>query len=106
MPLSGRRPPRKTSETSLSITADNLSNAYELFGEIKRRVTSLYTSPERGRIVPELQDQGVTQYRELIVSPWRIIYRVSQKGVYTLSVLDVRRNVEDILLTRLVRSQQ
>ena len=34
-----------------------------------------------------------------------IIYRISEKVVYVLSVLDSRQNVEDILLIRLIRSK-
>jgi plasmid stabilization system protein ParE len=84
------------------IAADSPSNAFEIFKEIKQKATSLYTFPDRGRIVPELKDQGIVLYRELIVPPWRIIYRISEKNVYVLSVLDSRRNVEDILLKRLI----
>jgi len=84
------------------IAEDNPSNAYDVFKKIKRKASNLYTFPDRGRIVPELQNQGITQYRELIVSPWRIIYRISEKKVYVLSVLDARRNVEDILLRRMI----
>jgi plasmid stabilization system protein ParE len=87
------------------IAADSPSNAFEIFKEIKQKASSLYHFPERGRIVPELQDQGIILYRELIVPPWRIIYRISEKAVYVLSVLDSRRNVEDILLRRLISSK-
>jgi toxin ParE1/3/4 len=73
-----------------------------MVGDIRERS---HTFPDRGRIVPEVQDQGITLYRELIVPPWRIIYRISEKAVYVLSVLDSRQNVEDILLKRLIRSK-
>lgn len=84
------------------IAEDNPLNAYGIFKKIKRKTFSLYTFPDRGRIVPELQAQGITQYRELVVPPWRIIYRISERKVYVLSVLDGRRNVEDILLKRMI----
>ena len=87
------------------IAADSPSNAFEIFKEIKQKASSLYAFPDRGRIVPELRDQGIILYRELIVFPWRIIYRISEKAVYILSVLDSRQNVEDILLKRLIRSK-
>ncbi len=83
------------------IAGDSPSYAHQVFKGIKRKASSLYTCPDRGRIVPELQDQGITQYRELIIAPWRIIYRISERNVYVLSVLDSRRNMEDILLKRL-----
>ena len=84
------------------IAADSLANALKTLKEIKQKAFSLYTLPERGRIVPELQDQGILLYRELIVPPWRVIYRISETNVYVLSVLDARQNVEDILLKRLI----
>ncbi|MBI5374659.1 MAG: type II toxin-antitoxin system RelE/ParE family toxin [Candidatus Schekmanbacteria bacterium] len=84
------------------IAEDSPSNAFEKFEEIKKKASNLNAFPERGRIVPELQSQGIVLYRELIISPWRIVYRISEKAVYVLSVLDSRQNVEDILLKRLV----
>jgi toxin ParE1/3/4 len=84
------------------IADDNPHLAHEIFKSIKERASSLRAFPDRGRIVPELQEQEVTQYRELIVPPWRIIYRVSENKVYVLSVIDSRQNVEDILLRRLI----
>jgi plasmid stabilization system protein ParE len=85
------------------IAIDNPGNALQLLKTIKQRASNLYSLPERGRIVPELQDQGIHIYRELVVAPWRIIYRISDTTVFVLSVIDARRNVEDILLDRLVK---
>ena len=85
------------------IHADNPIAAKGNLKKIKTKVSSLNSFPERGRIVPELKEQGVSQYRELIIAPWRVIYRISDSNVYVLSVIDSRKNVEDILLHRLVR---
>ncbi len=87
------------------IADDSPPDALKVFKRIKQKASSLYTLPERGRIVPELRDQGILQYRELVIPPWRILYRVSEKSVLVLSVLDSRRNIEDILLKRLTNSK-
>jgi len=84
------------------IARDNPIQARKIFSEIKKRAESLNAFPDRGRMVPELQNQGITLYRELIIGPWRLMYRVSEDSVYVLSVLDSRQNVEDILLQRLI----
>lgn len=84
------------------IATNSPANALKILKKIKQKASSLYALPERGRIVPELQDQGIFLYRELIIPPWRIIYRISEMKVYVLSVLDARQNVEDILLKRLI----
>ncbi len=84
------------------ISVDSPQNALKILKKIKQKATNLYTLPERGRIVPELQDQGVLQYRELVIPPWRLIYRTSERKIFVLSVIDSRQNVEDILLKRLI----
>ena len=83
------------------IADDSPADAFRIFKNIKQKTSKLFTLPERGRIIPELRDQGILQYRELIIPPWRILYRISEKRVYVLSVLDSRRNIEDLLLKRL-----
>jgi toxin ParE1/3/4 len=84
------------------ISIDNPHNALKILQKIKKKASSLYTFPERGRVLPELQDQGISQYRELIVPPWRLIYRIEERKIYVLSLIDSRQNVEDILLKRLI----
>ena len=87
------------------IADDSPPNALKVFKRIKQKASSLYTIPERGRVVPELMVLGILKYRELVISPWRILYRISEKTVFVLSVLDSRRNIEDILLRRLTDSK-
>ena len=86
------------------IAEDSPSNARKILSKIKKSVSDLYHSPHRGRFMPELQSQGVLLYRELIIAPWRITYRVSESTVLVLSVFDSRQNVEDILLKKLTQT--
>jgi toxin ParE1/3/4 len=85
------------------IAIESPDNALQILAKIKQKASDLYTLPDRGRIVPELKEQGINIYREIIVPPWRIIYRISDSTVFVLSAIDSRRNVEDILLYRFVR---
>ena len=87
------------------IPINNSKNALKILKEIKQKASELYTHPERGRIVPELQDQGILQYGEIVIPPWRLIYRITEREVFVLSLIDSRRNVEDILLKRFVYKQ-
>lgn len=82
------------------IAEDSINNALTIFHKIKDTCSRLFTFPSRGRVVPELQEYGILLYRELIIESWRVIYRISDNYVYVLSVIDSRRNVEDILLDR------
>lgn len=84
------------------IAEDSIDTALEILEKLRKKALSLHTFPERGRLVPELKEQGIIIYRELIFFPWRIIYRISGQTVYILAVFDCRRNLEDILLDRFV----
>ena len=86
------------------IADDSPTAALKTLRNIEKKASSLFRFSERGRIVPELRDQGILQYREIIISPWRILYRITDNNVYVLSVLDSRLNIEDILLKRLTDS--
>ena len=85
------------------IAEDSPDTAMDILHGIQSRTAKLDHSPNRGRIVPELLRQGISGYREIIIKPWRVIYRIDGNRVYVVSVIDGRRNVEDVLLARLLR---
>lgn len=70
---------------------------------LEARARSLATLADRGRVVPELGRLHVQQYRELVVTPHRVISRVLDSRVLVLAVIDARRSLEDALLDRLIR---
>ena len=78
--------------------------AGQIIDRIISRGESLETSPERGRTPPELREIGDKTWREIQEYPWRIIYKANGKRVEIHAVLDGRRNLEDILLDRILRS--
>ena len=84
------------------ISQDSVDTAIAIFDKIKSKCGTLNQFPDRGRIVPELKAYGILGYREIIISPWRVIYRTSDQIVYVLAVIDSRRNIDDILLERLL----
>jgi toxin ParE1/3/4 len=101
----------KTAERDLEqiidyIARDSEGKALDILHAIRSKASNLKTMPERGRIVPELKAHGIATYRELIVAPWRMIYRKDGKTVLVLSVIDTRRNLEDILLDRFLHSTE
>ena len=71
---------------------------------MEARAARLESEPRRGRIVPELARFGIRTWRELIVRPYRIVYRIDGDTVAVLAVFDGRRELEDVLLERLVRT--
>jgi toxin ParE1/3/4 len=78
--------------------------AAAVIDRIVDRVESLSQSPGRGRIPPELRTTGEQTWRELQESPWRILYRVvDESRIEIHAVLDRRRDLQDVLMERLLR---
>jgi plasmid stabilization system protein ParE len=73
----------------------------ELFKKIKSKIMELNIFPFKGRIVPELEKQGIIKYRQVLEGNYRIIYTIKNDRVIVLVIMDSRRNLEDILLNKL-----
>ena len=84
-------------------TLDGTDSAVKLCLELVKRTGALATHPARCRIVPELRSVGVVEYRELIVSPYRVFFRIVGTEVRIVGVLDGRRDLEETLVRRAMR---
>ena len=56
--------------------------------------------PARCRVVPELREEGIDAYRELVIRPYRIMFRIHGSEVVLLAVVDGRRDLQELLLER------
>lgn len=78
--------------------------ARRVLSKLEKRALTLSAFPPRARVVPELEPFGIRDWRELIEPPYRIVFAVAGKRVNVMAVLDGRRDLQDELLLRLVRS--
>jgi toxin ParE1/3/4 len=78
--------------------------ADRVLDRILDRIDSLATLSQRGRTPLELQHVADRTWLEIVEPPWRIIYRVVGKAVEIHAVLDGRRDLQDILLERMLDS--
>ncbi|MDO8350050.1 MAG: type II toxin-antitoxin system RelE/ParE family toxin [Gallionella sp.] len=85
------------------IAQDSVENALAVLDKLEAKAATLIILPNRGRIVPELLHTGISQYREIISTPWRIVYRMESQRVLVMAVLDSRRDLQLVLLNRLAR---
>lgn len=83
------------------IAVNNKINALKILERIEEKVNKLKTFPKSGRIVPELENFNLLTYHEIIESPWRIIYRIEKENVYIITIIDGRRNLEDLLIKKI-----
>jgi toxin ParE1/3/4 len=82
---------------------DNLESANKLLDRIEETCFKLERYPERGHIPPELRQTGIKNYLEIYYKPYRIIYEIDGNLVYIHSVVDGRRNIQEILSNRILR---
>ncbi len=73
----------RASEIADYIARDKPTAAEKWVNAVFSKVEQLKSSPEIGRIVPEVNN---SQFRELLYGNYRIIYRIEKKQISILSV--------------------
>ena len=78
----------RASEIAEYIAQDKPSAAENWINTVFSKVEQLKSSPEIGRLVPEIKNN---QFRELIYGNYRIIYRIEKKQI---SILTIRHGMQ------------
>ena len=73
----------RASEITDYIAQDKPSAAEKWINNVFSKVEQLKSSPEIGRIVPEINN---TKFREIIYGNYRIIYRIEKKQISILTI--------------------
>jgi len=81
---------------------DSPQKADHVLEQIEKTFSTLSEFPERGVYPKELLELGIREYREIFFKPYRIIYRVMDKNVYVLLIVDGRRDMQSLLQRRLL----
>lgn len=81
----------QTAEAFAYIAAERPSAAVRWFEDLVAAVESLAILPDHGRIVPEADRESI---RELLVDPYRVIYRRDPDAVVILTVQHQRRDLD------------
>jgi addiction module RelE/StbE family toxin len=95
---------RDLEEIVAFLALDSPQGAERVLRRIEDRAATLESSPARGRVVPELARFQMRTWRELMIRPYRLVYRIEGDTVTVLAVFDARRDLEDLLFERLLRS--
>jgi toxin ParE1/3/4 len=81
-----------------------------LTNDAARDLTELYDyiavndSPRKADYVLKQIKLGIREYREIYFKPYRIIYRIMDKNVYVLLIVDGRRDMQSLLQRRLLEA--
>ena len=81
---------------------DCKANADYVLDRLLEVVESLTAFPERGAYPKELVALGIRDYRQTAFKPYRVIYRVMAQKVYIYVIADGRRNMQSLLVRRLL----
>ena len=77
------------------IALSNLLAAKNLTQKIFDKITRLESHPESGKVPLELKNLN---YREIIVNPCRIFYKIEDEQLYILHVMRQERDLRKFLL--------
>ena len=84
------------------VTNRSVETAEKLLEDILEKIETLEKLPSRGAIPPELERLGMNDFRQLILFPYRLIYRIIGYKVYILVIADGRRDFQSLLERRLL----
>ena len=81
------------------IAVSNIFAAKQLVENVFDKVQRLEQFPDSGKIPEEIEK---LDYREVLVNPCRIFYKVEQETVYILHVLRQERDLRKFILTTVI----
>jgi plasmid stabilization system protein ParE len=78
--------------------------AENIYRKIIKEVDNLEIEEMRTKQTQELKDIGIIDVFELTVNPWKVYCKISEdnKNAYILFVLDGRRNIEEVLISKVI----
>jgi len=81
---------------------ENVSTS--IYNKIIKEIELLELEEIKTKQTQELKDIGIYDVYELTVKPWKIYYKINSnnKKVYILFILDGRRNLEEILMSKII----
>lgn len=83
------------------VVRDGRAAADDWLTTLVERIAALRQFPDRGSFPPELERVGMRDYRQILCTPYRIIYRVIDATVFIMIIADGRCDMVTLLERRL-----
>jgi len=80
-------------------------NAKNIYKKIMDKVNDASGNAEGRRISPLLKEFGIIDIHQINVNPWLIYYRVEGNIMKIISIIDMRRNLEEILYQKIIEGK-
>jgi plasmid stabilization system protein ParE len=84
---------------------ENIAN--NIYEKIIKKIDLLENEKIKTKQVQELKDIGIFDIYELAINPWKVYYKISNdnRKVNILFILDGRRNIEEILISKVINNK-
>ena len=76
--------------------------ARKVYSRIMNEVKRVSENPAGRRIAPLLKEFGINYIHQLNISPWILFYKVEKNRMEIISIIDGRRNLEEILYKKMI----
>jgi len=81
------------------------TTAAKIFERINDEVKKASENAKGRRIAPMLMKLGIKSIHQLNISPWTIFYKVENNVMEIISIIDQRRNLEEILYEKILNGK-
>jgi toxin ParE1/3/4 len=76
--------------------------AEKIFTKINDEVKKASKNASGKRIAPMLRNFGINTIHQLNINPWAVFYKVENNRMEIISIIDQRRNLEEILYKKIL----
>ncbi|MCL2412329.1 MAG: type II toxin-antitoxin system RelE/ParE family toxin [Treponema sp.] len=76
--------------------------AEKIYNKILNEVNRISENPEGRRISPLLKEFGINFIHQFNINPWIVYYKADNNKMEIISIIDGRRNLEEILYKKIM----
>jgi len=79
--------------------------AEKIYAKIMKEIDKVSNNPSARRIAPLLKEFGINYIHQFNISPWTVFYKVENNRMEIISIIDSRRNLEEILYKKIINGK-
>jgi toxin ParE1/3/4 len=79
--------------------------AEKIYKKITAEIKKVSENPGARRISPLLKKFGINDIHQFNIHPWIIYYRIKKDTMEIISIIDERRNLEEVLYTKIINGK-
>ena len=79
--------------------------AKNIHKKIMDKVNHVSENAESRRIAPLLKEFGINDIHQMNINPWLIYYKAENNIMKIISIIDMRRNLEEVLYQKIIEGK-